>query len=111
MNNLRELLDQTTSDRIWFWIGPRIGPKKSFLKSCEESGVDVTDFFPGNAVSLHRDGTLRHVSLMVWMAGFIAEQFLEIPKIDFEDYIAGKPNYVLKKCNLTPVAFPENQQD
>ena len=65
MRNLYELFSETEIECIWFWIGPSIDTKQNFMKNCEESGISVSNFYPGNAVSLHRDGELRHVSIMV----------------------------------------------
>ena len=104
MRNLYELFSEMESECIWFWIGPSIDTKQKLLKDCEESGIAVSDFYPGNAVSLHRDGNLRHVSIMVWTTGFSAEGFKTIPKIDYEQLSVVGKDYIMMKCNLIPIA-------
>lgn len=105
MRNLYELFSETESECIWFWIGPSIDTKRNFMKNCEESGISVSGFYPGNAVSLHRDGELRHVSIMVWSAGFSAEGFKTIPKINYEKLSVDGQEHIMTKRNLTPIAI------
>ena len=106
MRNLYELFSETEADRIWFWIGPLLGSKQRFLQDCKYSGIQTTGFTPGNVVSLHRDGGLRHVSVMVWIAGFSHEKFITIPKVDYETFREGRNDYLFTKCNLKPIVVP-----
>ena len=109
MRNLYELFSEMESECIWFWIGPSIDTKQKFLKDCEESGIAVSDFYPGNAVSLHRDGDLHHVSIMVWTAGFSTDAFNTVPKIDYEKLSTFGQDYIMPKCNLIPIANQSNK--
>ena len=110
MRNLYELFSETESECIWFWIGPSIDTKQNFMKNCEKSGISVSNFYPGNAVSLHRDGELRHVSIMVWTAGFSADGFKTVPKIDYEKLSVVGQDYIITKCNLTPIVYQSSKE-
>lgn len=112
MRKIKELLADT--EKVWIYLGEDSALKSTFSNEVNEMGVAFSNGEPITAdqisriMSVHADGKLTHVSLMVWTAAFkpgdgscgIRHNFDEISKIDYRKFISGEDSYLIKSCDF-----------
>lgn len=116
MRKIEELL--TGNNAVWFYLGENEPLKSNFANELNEMGFTFLNGNPitkdsiGRVMSVHTDGKIAYVSLMVWSFAFKPgdgsygprHNFYETPKIDYEKYVYGDDSYIMTTCNCRRIS-------
>lgn len=102
MKNLKDLLK--TGNKVWFFIADDEKLRETFSQQVNELGFTFSNDRPltkdnvGTFMSIRPDGTIAYVSMNIWLLSFdpgYSSQFIDIPKIDYGQYISGTEPYII----------------
>lgn len=90
MRNLREMLGN--EEKVWVYLESSAEWERFAAMAAEEGfsfgELPAEKWVPGHAVAVHRDGSMGHLAMFIWVMSFAgAESGPE--KIDFRRFIEG----------------------
>lgn len=114
MRTINEFLNG--NEKVWFYLGEDL--KKQFaiellgMGFAFLNGIEITTDRMSRIISVHADGKITHVSLMVQTVGFkpgdgscgARHAFYHIPKVDYAKYVAGDSDYLMTECIMTRIS-------
>ena len=110
MRTIRQLLLQ--HERVWFYLRDE---ETEILFAQELNEMDAkylngNRIFPSNCspiMSVHRDGRVAHLMIMIWNASFSpafknhsAKEISNVLKVDYQKYRNGCDDYICKKSEF-----------
>ncbi len=104
MRTIQALL--SNHEVAWIYLDNKeIGSQ--FLKQAKEEGFhfsngqapEESDW--GYVMAIHKDKTIAHLSLTIWVMSFQAHVTSAPVKIDYEKYAAGEENYICEISHFT----------
>lgn len=116
MRKIKDLL--TGNNAVWFYLGENKTLKSNFADELNKMGFTFLNGNPirkdsiGRVMSVHADGKIAYVSLMVWSVAFNPgdglcgprHNFYGTPKIDYEKYVFGDDSYIMTTCNCKRIS-------
>lgn len=104
MRTIEALLEN--NEVVWVYLSSKeVGGR--FLKQAKEEGFHFSDGQEpeesdwGYVMAIHKDKTIAHVSITIWVMSFQAHVTSAPPKIDYEKYTAGEGNYTCEISHFT----------
>ena len=109
MNKITDLLN--LYNKIWVFLNENVHLKGSFAKELSELGFTFGNGTPVTVDSLRplmgisSDGKVTYVSALAWSAFFspgdgsqgVHHNFSDIPRIDYEKFLAGEGDYLIQE--------------
>ena len=103
---------------LHFNLGENETLKSNFADELNKMGFTFLNGNPiridsiGRVMSVHADGKIAYVSLMVWSVAFNPgdglygprHNFYGTPKIDYEKYVSGDDSYIMTTCNCRRIS-------